>query len=197
MQPKSFWPARRMPLPAYLFGAVVIAGSVLVALVHQPSTAERASDLRAFVSDMRADIGSCAADVGASLTALRDVENGAGTQLATALTIASSGASDCSPANDELLGDLLQYQVTESLAAFRLGRVVNGLVTWAAPDAEQVQADVAAVLTARDRQARLIARTALDRALRRLDAERSSVDTIIASASRTLSAHAAPPPLPG
>jgi hypothetical protein len=51
-------------------------------------------------------------------------------------------------ANNELLGDLTQYQVSESLARFGLPRVVDGLVTWAFPDAQQVQTDVAHVLGA-------------------------------------------------
>lgn len=194
---RSGWSVRRTPLLAYLAGAVVIAGAVLVSLVHHPSTAERAADLRGFVGDMRADIGSCAADVGASMTALREVENGASKDTATALTIATSGASDCSPANDMLIDDLIQYQVTESLASLRLTRVVNGLVAWAAPDAERVQTDIAGVLAARSPQARASAQAALQRALRTLNAQRSAVDSIILSASRSLSAHASPPSLPG
>jgi hypothetical protein len=194
---RSGWPVRRTPLLAYIAAAVLIAGGVLVALVHRPSTAERASDLRGFVTDMRADIGSCAADVGASLTALRTVQGGASGETAAARSIATSGASDCSPANDELIDDLIQYQVTESLASFRLGRVVNGLVAWAAPDAMRVQEDVAGVLAARDPGARASARAALRRDLRTLNAQRAAVDSIISSASRSLSARVPSLPLPG
>jgi hypothetical protein len=194
---RSGWPVRRTPLLAYIAAAVLIAGGVLVALVHRPSTAERASDLRGFVTDMRADIGSCAADVGASLTALRTVQGGARGETAAARSIATSGASDCSPANDELIDDLIQYQVTESLASFRLGRVVNGLVAWAAPDAMRVQEDVAGVLAARDPGARASARAALRRDLRTLNAQRAAVDSIISSASRSLSARVPSLPLPG
>jgi hypothetical protein len=194
---RSGWSARRTPLLAYAAGAVLLAGVVLVALVHRPSTAERAADLRGFVGDMRADIGSCAADVGASLTALRAIETGASKDVATARTIAASGASDCSPANDELIDDLLQYQVTESLASFHLTRVVNGLVAWAAPDAIRVQSDVADVLAARGQRARAGAQAALQRAVQALNAQRAGVDAVISSASRSLSAGASPPPLPG
>jgi hypothetical protein len=194
---RSGWPARRTPLLAYIAGAVLIGCGVLVALAHRPSTAERASDLRGFVMDMRADIGSCAADVGASLTALRTVEAGAAADIATARYIATSGASDCSPANDELLDDLDQYQVTESLASFRLGRVVTGLVTWAAPDAMRVQEDVAGVITARDPAAKARAQAALQRDLRTLNAQRAAVDSVISSASRSLSARVPALPLPG
>jgi hypothetical protein len=194
---RSGWPVRRTPLLAYIAGAVLIAGGVLVALVHRPSTAERAADLRGFVTDMRADIGSCAADVGASLTALRTVEAGAAADAATARYLATSGASDCSPANDEELDDLVQYQVTESLASFRLGRVVTGLVAWAAPDAMRVQEDVAGVLAARNPGARAGAQAALQRDLRTLNAQRACVDSVISSASRSLSARVPSLPLPG
>jgi hypothetical protein len=194
---RSGWPNRRAPLMAYLAGAVLIACMVLVGLAHHPSTAERAGDLRGFVSDMNADIGSCAADVGASMSALRAVEKGASYDAGTASTIAVSGASDCSPANDELIDDLIQYEVTESLASFHLGRVVNALVAWASPDAVQVQSDVADVLAARGAAAKASARAALQRSLRTLNAQRSAIDSMIVSASRSLSAHASPPILPG
>ncbi len=191
------WPTRRMPKAGYLAVIVVIIGAVLVALVHRPSTAERAADLRGFVSDMQSDIGSCAADVGASLTALHAIEAGASTEVGTAIAIATSGAADCVPADDEELVDLVQYEVTESLASFGLDRVVAGLVAWAAPDAESVQLDIAGVLRARTGQARHSAQTVLGRALRVLDAQRASVDAVITSASNALSAHAVPPLLPG
>lgn len=194
---RSGWPSRRAPFMAYVAGAVLIACMVLVGLAHHPSTAERAADLRGFVSDMNADIGSCAADVGASMSALRAVEKGASNDAATASTIAVSGAGDCSPANDELIDDLVQYEVTESLASFHLGRVVDELVAWAAPDAVQVQSDVADVLAARGAAAKASARAALQRSLRTLDAQRAAIDSIILSASRSLSAHASPPNLPG
>jgi hypothetical protein len=193
---RSGWPTRRMSKAGYLVVIVVITGAVLVSLVHRPSTAERAGDLRAFVGDMQADIGSCAADVGASLVALRAVEGGATSEVLTAQAIATSGAADCSPVNDELLVDLVQYQVTESLASFGLNRAVTGLMAWAA-DAERVQTDIAGVLSARSAQARHAADTALGRATRVLDTQRASVDTIIRSASNALEAHADLPLPPG
>jgi hypothetical protein len=194
---RSGWPSRRAPFMAYLAGALLVACTVLVALAHHPSTGERAADLRGFISDMNADIGSCAADVGASMSALRAVEKGASYDAGTADSIAVSGASDCSPANDELIDDLIQYEVTESLASFRLGQVVNGLVAWASPDAVEVQSDVADVLAARGAAARASARATLQRSLRTLNAQRAAIDSIILSASKSLSAHASPPALPG
>jgi hypothetical protein len=70
-------------------------------------------------------------------------------------------------------------------------------VNWAAPDAIDVQTDVVAVLRARDAPARSSAMAALQRAISRLDAQRAAVDSIIENASRSLSANAAPPTLPG
>jgi hypothetical protein len=193
---RSGWPTRRVSKVGYLVTIVVITGAVLVSLVHRPSSAERAEDLRGFTSDMQADIGSCAADVGASLIALRAVEGGASSEVRTARAIATSGAADCSPVNDELLVDLVQYEVTESLSSFGLNRAVTGLMAWAA-DAERAQTDIAGVLSARTDQARGVADAVLGRAMRVLDTQRASVDAIIRSASNTLSAHAAPPRLPG
>jgi hypothetical protein len=191
------WPTRRTPRWLLLAGVIVVAGAVLVALVHRPSTAQRASDLRGFLTEVTADIESCAGGVSESLFALHQVESGATRDVPTAVNIAQTGAANCSPANNELLDDLEEYQVTESLASYHLGTVVTGLLTWAAPDAEQVQTDVARALTAPSEQARNADMTALRAALVTLDAQRSKVDSVIESASRSLSARAAPPKLPG
>jgi multidrug efflux pump subunit AcrB len=193
------WATRRTPWWVLAAVAVVLAGMVLVALVHKPSQAERASDLRGFLGDMQADIGSCAAGVSQSLAALRQIESGASHDVKTAVYIANTGSSNCSPANNELLDDLDGYQVTESLASFGLGRAVSGLVAWAAPDAVDAQTDVARILTARqqgDSQAEASATTALHQALRALDAQRSAVDKIMESANKSLSAHGTLPNLP-
>ena len=72
---------------------VLVVGAVLVALVHKPSQAERASDLRGFLSDVNYDIESCAAGVGESLTALREIQSGASRDVQTAISIANQGAS--------------------------------------------------------------------------------------------------------
>jgi hypothetical protein len=190
------WPTRRAPRPLVLAAVGLVAAAVLVGLAHRPSQPQRAADLRAFVSDVTADIQSCAGGVGESEFALSQVQSGATRDVATAVNIAQTGAANCSPANNELLDDLEEYQVTESLASFRLNRAVSGLVTWAAPDAQQVQTDVAHVLTAPDQRARQqdLASLRHDRAT--LAAQRAKVDSIIESASRSLSAQVAPPRLP-
>jgi hypothetical protein len=175
----------------------LLAVALLVGLAHKPSQAQRASDLRGFLTDMNTGIESCAGGVSESLTVLRQIETGASHDLATAINIAQTGANNCSPANSMALDDLEQYQVTESLASFRLARVVTGLVNWAAPDAVNVQTDVATVLQAGRGQARSRAVATLRQALGKLDAQRSAVDSVIESAIRSLSADAEPPHLPG
>jgi hypothetical protein len=177
--------------------AVLAVAAVLVALVHKPSQAERASDLRGFLSDMNSDIESCAGGVGESLTALQGIENGSSNLVSDAIGVATDGASNCSPANSMEIDDLISYQVTESLSSFNLGRVVTGLATWADPDAINVQSDVAGVLQARTPAAKNAATAALQKALRTLDSERATVDAIIEHASTSLSAHVSPPHLPG
>lgn len=191
------WPTRRTPRSLLAAGIGLLAIAALVGLTHQPSAHQRASDLRGFLHDVNADIESCAGGVGESLTALRAIQSGTSHDTPTAVKIARDGAANCSPANNELLGDLTQYQVTESLASFRLGRVVSGLVDWAAPGAQRVQSDVAGLLTARGPQARARASAALRRARAELDARRAAIYAIIGSASTALSAHVTPPRLPG
>ena len=195
---RTRWATHRSPLWLLAALAVLAAGAALIALSQTPSQAQRASDLRGFLGDMRYDIESCAGGVTESLAALRQVESGARSDVGTAVYIANTGAANCSPANNEQLDDLDNYQVTESLASFHLTRVVTGLVNWAAPDAENVQADVALVLSnLQNPQAKAADTAALQRALRTLDAQRGSVDAIMNSAIRSLSAHTSPPNLPG
>jgi hypothetical protein len=191
------WATRRTPRWVLLAIAAVLVGAVLVALVHRPSPTERAADFRGFLGDMEYDIGSCAAGVPQSLNALRQIESGASHDVKTAIYIATTGASNCSPANNELLDDLDGYQVTESLASFRLDRVVSGLVAWAAPDALDAQTDVARVLQAPNAQAKASDTAALQQALRKLNAQRSAVDAMMESANKSLSAHGTLPNLPG
>jgi hypothetical protein len=180
-----------------LAAVVLAAAAVLFALAHKPSQAQRASDLRGFLTDMNTDIESCAGGVSESLTVLHQIDSGASHDAVTAMSIADTGASNCSPANNMQIDDLDSYQVTESLASFHLATAVTGLVNWASPDAEDVQADVAQVLAAHGPRARSKAMAALQQARRKLDAQRSAVDAVMESAIRSLSAHATPPRLPG
>jgi hypothetical protein len=183
-----------------LAGAGLLIVAVAIALVHKPSRAERASDLRGFLQQVTADIQSCAASAGDSLTVLRDVDAEGGRNAAhvsQGIKIANDGAANCSPANNELIDDLENYQVPESLDSLGLIPVIPGLVSWAAPDAEQVQTDVAAVLSATTPQAKVQARAALSRALATLNAERAKVDGQMDRAIRALGLNSSPPRLPG
>jgi len=196
----SGWPVRRTPRWVLLAIAALVGVGVAVSIVHKPSQAERATDLRGFLHEVTADIESCAGGVGESLTALRLVESGQASNpadVSDGISVAQQGSANCSPANNELIGNLESYQVPQSLYSFGLKDAVTGLVTWAAPDAQRVQDDVAAVLGATTSQAKSQAQAALSRDVAALDAQRAKVDGPINRAIRTLGLTAAPPRLPG
>jgi hypothetical protein len=180
--------------------AALVAIAVAVSLVHRPSQTERATDLRGFLHEVTADIQSCAGGVGESLTALRLVESGQAStsaDVSDGISVAQQGSANCSPANNEEIDNLESYQVPQSLDSFGLKDAVSSLVTWAAPDAERVQDDVASVLGATTSQAKSQAQAALSRDVAALDAQRAKVAGPINRAIRTLAVKAAPPRLPG
>ncbi len=193
------WPVRRTPRWALALGAVVIVGVVLVSLVHKPSNAERASDMRGFLSSVNTDIESCAGGVGESLTALHDVQAGQNTSkdISDAVSVAQQGVANCAPANNMQIDDLESYQVPESLDSYQLVGVVTGLVNWAAPDAQNVMNDVANVLQAKTPAAKASAQAALNKAVKKLDSQRSAVDSVMNRAIKSLAMTATVPNLPG
>jgi hypothetical protein len=193
---RSGWPVLRTPRWMLAGGVVLVAGLTLAALPHHPSTSQRVTDLREVVRTMTADIESCAGGVSESLTALQEIQSGTSHDTKTAVGIATTGAANCSPANSMPMDDLVQYQPPESLASFHLDQTVNDLVTWAFPDAQRVQIDVATLLTARTGPAISAATARLHGDQRVLDAERATIDAMINAASRSLSADVAPPTLP-
>jgi hypothetical protein len=195
----SGWPVRRTPRWLLLAIAALVLIGVAVSLVHKPSQAERATDLRGFLQEVNADIESCAGGVRESLAGMREVQSGANTptDISQAISIAQQGSVNCSPANNEELDNLENYQVPQSLYSFGLIGAVSALVTWAAPDAQRVQDDVAAVLGATAPLAKSQAQTALSRDLAALDAQRAKADGPISKAIRALAVKAARPRLPG
>ncbi len=193
---RSGWPVLRTPKWMLVGGVVLVAGLTLAAIPHHPSTSERASDLRGAVQEMNADIESCAGGVSESLYALQQIQSGAAHDVKDAVTIATTGAANCSPANSMPMDDLVEYQPPSSLASFHLDVTVNDLVTWGFPDAQRVQTDVATILTARTPGAVQAATEQLRRDQRALDAERATIDGMINAASKSLSANVAPPALP-
>jgi hypothetical protein len=200
---KTGWAGqRRAPRWLLLAGALIVAGIVLIALVHKPSKTEQASDLKGFLTDMRTDTESCAAGVSESLTALHQIHSGGSVSQHTADTIgiARYGAQNCSPANNMQLDDLTGYQVTESLAAFHLATVVNDLVSWCFPYAQRVQNDVANLAGAHTAANRATYTAALRRDTADLNRQRARIDTILRSAITTTGAtgpRARLPNLPG
>ena len=192
----SGWPVLRTPRWMLAGAVVLVAGLTLAAIPHHPSTSERASDLRGVVQEMNTDIESCAGGVSESLTALQEIQSGASHDVKTAVSIATIGAANCSPANSMPMDDLVQYQPPSSLASFHLDQTVNDLVTWGFPDAMRVQTDVATLLTASSQPAIQAATAALQHDQRVLDTERATIDGMINTASKSLSANIAPPSLP-
>jgi len=194
---RSGWPVLRTPRWMLAVAAVLAIGLTLFAIPRHPSTTERASDLRGVVHDLNTDIESCAGGVSESLTALREIQSGVSHDVKTAVSIATLGAANCSPANSMPMDDLVQYEPPGSLASFHLDQTVNDLVTWGFPDAQQVQLDVVTVLTASTPAAIRAATAALQRDQHVLDAERATIDGMINAVSKSLSADVAPPALPG
>jgi hypothetical protein len=176
---------------------VLLAIAAAISIAHRPTTGQRAADLRGALQAMTADIQSCAGGVRESLSVLRAIQSGATSDYATALNVARTGAANCSPANNQLLDDLLTYQPPESLYHFRLQAAVTALVDWAAPAAATVQADVAGVLAAKSATAKAAAAASLRQALHILDARRATVYAALEPAIKALSPRSSPPALPG
>jgi hypothetical protein len=193
---RSGWPAPRTPRWLLAGAAVLVAGMVLAALPHHPSNAQRVADLRGFVSAVNTDIESCAGGVTDSRTATTAIEAGTSHDVATAVKIANDAAANCSPANSMPLDDLVQYQVTESLASFRLQATVNDLVTWAFPLAQRVEADLGNLAAAGTPAAKAAATARLRADQQALDAQRARIDKAIATANKALGSNVAPPRLP-
>jgi hypothetical protein len=193
----SGWPARRTPAWILLALVLLAGGVVLVSLTHKPSHAQQAADLNAYLKDMNAAVESCAGGVRESQQALNAIEAGSSAgSLGTAVKLVNYNANNCSPANNESLADLTQYQVTESLASYNLENCANDFVTWSF-DAVPVQTDMAGVMTADSAAARATANEALSRDRGKLDGERARIYSILRSAERAVSDHAALPSLPG
>ena len=192
----SGWPVRRTPIWVLLAVLVLAGGAVLVSLSHKPSHAQQASDLNAYMNDMNAGVESCAGGVRESQQALSAVEAGDNADLKTAVKLVNFNAENCSPANNEPLADLTQYQVTESLASFNLVTCTNDFVTWTFPYAMQAQLDMVSVLTATSASARASATATMAGELRKLDAERATIYSILRSAERATSDKTALPSLP-
>ncbi len=196
------WAAhQKTPRWVLLAGALIAVGVVLVALAHKPSQSQRAGDLKGFLKDVTTDIQSCAGGVRESLTALHQINAPGSTDNTPAnvratIQIARYGAANCSPANNELLADLTQYQVTESLAGFHLDVAVNDTITWAFPYAQRVQYDIADELSAGSPAARQQAAATLARDTRDLDRQRAKIEKPITAAIAATGAQVSPLNLP-
>jgi hypothetical protein len=185
----SGWPARRMPMWTLLIAVVLLIGVFLVSLARKPSNAQQVSDFNSYLRDMNTAVESCAGGVTESRQALDSVTP---SSLKTALNLVSYDAANCSPANNEPLQDLTQYQVTESLAKFDLADCANDYITWSF-DAARVQLDMLAILKADTPAAHSAAEQTMRHDLTPMDAERAKINAILHAAEHTL---ADPTPLP-
>jgi hypothetical protein len=190
------WASRRTPLWVFAVIIVLVAGVVVVVLPHRPSQAQRAGDLKGYFGDVTAGIESCAGGEHDSMTAYDQVLAGDTADFSTAVGILTLGAENCSPANNESLSDFTNYQVTESLAQFPLDKADNDVITWAFPDAMDVQQDMLAVLRAGTPAARTAAKATLSKALATMDAQRAAIYNIWHAAEQTVGSTAALPYLP-
>jgi hypothetical protein len=192
-------PHQKAPRWLLLAGVLIVVGIVLVALVHKPSQAQRAGDLKGFLTDVNTDIESCAGGVRESLSALQLINAGANSakNVQDTVKIARYGATNCSPANNEQLDDLTQYQVNESLAGFHLDTAVNDVLTWAFPYAQRVQNDVANELGAHNAATREQDAAALQRDTHDLNRERAAIDRLLTKAITATGAKASVLNLPG
>jgi hypothetical protein len=175
--------------------AVLALIGVAVGLSHRPTSGERAADLKSLLAALNTDVESCSGGVGDALRVMNAIQDGSSHDVTTAINLASEGAANCSPANNQQLDDLTAVQVPESLDAYHLQNAVTDLIDWAAPDAARVQSDVATVLTARGKQGESAAIARLGYDLRKLRAQRAVVYAALAPAIKALSPHSAPPRL--
>ncbi len=189
------WATRRTPLWVFAILAVAAIGVILISLSHRPSQSQRASDLNGYFRDVKAGIGSCAAGLHDSENAYGQVLGGATAQTKTAESVLTYGASNCTVAGNQALTDFATYQVTESLAAFRLDTADNDVITWSF-DSTEVQQDMLAVLKAATPAAKASAQLTLNAALLKLDGQRAAIDAIWNSAKQATGATAALPSLP-
>jgi hypothetical protein len=192
----SGWASRRTPLWVFAAIIVVIAGVVVTSLTHKPSASERASDLKGYLNDVNGAIESCAGGVRDSMTAFQSVIAGDTAESSAAAGILAYNAQNCSPANNEPLSDFTSYQVAQSLDQFRLDTADNDVVTWAFPDAMNVQQDMLAVLQAGTQADRAAAQATLNVALAKMNAERTAIYAIWRSAEKTVGIDTALPYLP-
>lgn len=191
------WPSRRAPKWVFAAGAVLLAIAIAVGLAHRPSNAQRATDLRTFLHQLNADVQSCSGGVRESLFVLRQIDIGASHDIKTALSVSRTASTNCTPANNELVGNLTGLQPSESLASYHLGRAVRALIDWCAPRAGQVAADVTSVLAKRGKPGEAAARAALAADRRKLDRQRTIFDQTVAPAIRAIDPAAKPPVLYG
>jgi hypothetical protein len=191
----SGWATRRTPLWIFAVLAVAAIGVILVALSHRPSQSQRASDLAGYFGGVQAGIGSCAAGLHDSENAYGQVLGGKAVLNKNAESVFTYGANNCTLASNQALTDFGSYQVTESLASFKLDTADDDVITWSF-DSTAVQTDMLAALKATTPAAKTSAQAKLAADLATLDKRRAAIDTIWTAAKNATGATAAFPSLP-
>jgi hypothetical protein len=184
------WASKRTPLWVFAVVVVLAIGTVVLSLNHQPSSSQRASDLRTYFGDVTTGIGSCAAGVRGSESAYDQVLRGDTAQAKTAVSIFNYGGSNCTVAGSEPVNDFANYQVAESLDSLNLDTADNDIITWGF-DANAVQTDMVAVVNAATPAARASAEATLTSAVGTLNQERSTIDAIWNAAKKATGSGAA------
>jgi len=192
---RSGWATNRTPRWVFAIIGLAVVGVALVSLSHKPSPSQRASDLAGYFKDVQAGIGSCAAGLHDSENAYGQLLSGTAALDKNAESVFTYGESNCTLASNQALSDFGNYQVSESLASFKLDTADNDVITWSF-DSSEAQADMLAVLHATSPAVRAHAQATLNAALSKLDAQRAAINGIWNSAKTATGATAAPPGLP-
>lgn len=189
------WATRRTPVWVFAAIVVIVAATVVLSLVHKPSQAERASDLRGYLGDVNTDIESCAGGMRDAMKALDAVESGDTAEYSATIGILQYSAQNCSPANNESLEDFTGYEVIESLASLNLDTADNDVITWVF-DAQAAQNDMVAELEAKTPAAKAAATTTLAVAMNKANAERATIYGIWRKAQQSTGEKGALPFMP-
>lgn len=192
---RTGWPVVRTPRWMWAGAAAMVAGLVIAAIPHHPSTSQRVTDLQNFVNSLNTGIESCAGGITDSMTALRELQSGQSHDVGTAVGIATGASSNCTPANNMPLEEMVQLQVQESLASFNLQPTVNEMVQWGFL-AQPVGTDIANLMQAKTPAQKAADTATLHKDQQVLDAQRAKIYNAIAAANKGLSSNVAPPKLP-
>lgn len=164
---------------------VLVVGSVAVDVGGSATTAQRAGDLRAFVTLINTDVASCNSSLRDSFSAYAAIAGGQTNKRNTAIGIIQGDEPNCTPVSNSNLYDLATTQAPGSLRHFDVQHVASNVVSWTFPNAAAVIEDLGNILIRpgdvtirKDLRARVALLTRLDgSAQRSLDSAAVSLHT--------------------